>query len=105
MLQQFTLAGKLIKATFALDSDYFGGRFFSNWCSFFDAKREGFGFNAQSAIASATLHEGQRSKALAFEGRSFRVALHDPVWSDEALIELTYAAPTETADETPRTGP
>lgn len=76
-----------------------------NWCSFFDAKREGFGFNAPSAIASATLHEGQRSKALAFEGRSFRVALHDPAWSDDALIELSFEAPTETADETPRTGP
>ena len=27
MLQQFTLAGKLVKAVFAIDSDYFGGRF------------------------------------------------------------------------------
>ena len=76
-----------------------------NWCGFFNKERDGFGFDMPEVIAGATLREGDRSQALAFEGRSFRTALADPDWSDDALIELTYEQPTETAGETPRTDP
>lgn len=83
-----------------------------DWCSFFDKKRAGFSFRMRGRVAQAILYEGNLSRALEVEGRSVRVPLHDPAWSDEALIELTFEAPaphgaaaTEIPYETPRTGP
>jgi hypothetical protein len=76
-----------------------------DWCSFFDKQRAGFSFTTSGRVAQAILYEGNLSRALEFEGRSIRVPLHDPAWSDEALIDITFEAPTETAGETPRTAP
>ena len=76
-----------------------------NWCSFFNAEREGFQFDTPAPLARATLREGERTKDLPVEERTFRVALNDPDWSDDALIELAYEPVTGTAGETPRTGP
>ena len=76
-----------------------------NWCNFFNAEREGFQFDTPSTLARATLREGDRTKDLPVEERNFRVALNDPDWSDDALIELAYEPVTGTAGETPRTGP
>jgi hypothetical protein len=63
-------------------------------------------------VTQAILYEGNLGRALEMEGRSVRVPLHDPYWSDEALIELTFEAPlpygataTEIPCETPRIGP
>ena len=63
-------------------------------------------------VTQAILYEGNLGRALEVEGRSVRVPLHDPSWSDEALIDLTFEAPlpdgaaaTEILYETPRTGP
>ncbi|MEM8514055.1 hypothetical protein RCH14_003392 [Massilia sp. MP_M2] len=76
-----------------------------NWCSFFKAERDGFPFEAPERLARATLREGDRTKDLPVEGRSFRTAMNDPDWSDEALIELAFEPVTGTAGETPRTAP
>ena len=76
-----------------------------DWCAFFDGKHDGFSFRTTERVAQAILIEGNLSRALQHAGRSFSVPLHDPTWSDEALIELTFEPPTETAGETPRTGP
>jgi hypothetical protein len=84
-----------------------------DWCTFLDKQRAGFSFRASRRVTQAILYEGNLSRALEFEGRSVRVPLHDPIWSDEALIELTFEAPvpdamgtvTGTAGETPRTAP
>lgn len=76
-----------------------------NWCSFFNAEREGFQFDTPAPLARATLREGERTKDLLVEERNFRVALNDPDWSDDALIELAFEPVTGTAGETPRTGP
>jgi hypothetical protein len=63
-------------------------------------------------VAQAILYEGNLGRALELEGRSVRVPLHDPSWSEEALIDLTFEAPlpdgaaaTEIPCETPRIGP
>jgi len=76
-----------------------------NWCSFFNAEREGLQFDTPATLARATLREGDRTKDLPVEERNFRVALNDPDWSDDALIELAFEPITGTAGETPRTGP
>ena len=76
-----------------------------NWCSFFNAEREGFQFDTPERLARATLREGDRTKDLPVEGRSFRTAMNDPAWGDDALVELAFEPVTGTAGETPRTGP
>jgi len=76
-----------------------------NWCNFFNAEREGFQFDTPATLARATMREGDRTKDLPVEERNFRVALNDPDWSDDALIELAFEPVTGTAGETPRTGP
>ena len=76
-----------------------------NWCSFFNAEREGFQFDTPAILARATLREGDRTKELQVEGHSFRTAMNDPDWSDDALIELAFEPVTGTAGEMPRTGP
>lgn len=76
-----------------------------NWCNFFNAERDGFQFDTPATLSRATLREGDRTKELQVEGRSFRTAMSDPDWSDDALIELAFEPVTETAGETPRTGP
>jgi len=76
-----------------------------NWCNFFNAEREGFQFDAPERLARATLREGDRTKDLPVEGRSFHTAMNDPDWSDDALIELAFEPVTGTAGETPRTAP
>jgi len=76
-----------------------------NWCNFFNAERDGFQFDTPAILSRATLREGDRTKDLPVEGRSFRTAMNDPAWGDDALIELAFEPVTGTAGETPRTGP
>lgn len=79
----------------------------SDWCSFFDEKRKArFGFHADGPVSAALLREGDRTLELKAKGDSFEVPLASPEWSDDAVVELSYAAPlTGTAGETPRTAP
>ena len=79
----------------------------TDWCSFFDEKKDArFGFKADAPISAAVLRHGELSVPLRVNDGSFEVAIATPGWSDEAIVELTFAEPpTGTAAETPRTAP
>jgi hypothetical protein len=95
----------------------------SDWCAFFDRKDYTFSFTTDEQVVAAVLREGERSEELKTEDHSFSVALFEPGWSDNALIELAFEEPvrkseataaltgplagpvTGTAAETPRTAP
>jgi hypothetical protein len=91
----------------------------TDWCGFFgdqdDTRFEGasrkahFGYRADRPLSQALLIEGNRSAQLKVKGEQFDVPIGNATWSDDALIELSYAAPAETptgtAAETPRTAP
>lgn len=79
----------------------------TDWCSFFDDKKEAsFDFYADSPLAAAVLREGERTQMLEVKDSRFAVSIASSSWSDEAVIELRYEdPPTGTAGETPRTGP
>ena len=97
----------------------------TDWCGFFgdqnDTRFEGasrtahFSYHAERPLAGAILVEGNRSAKLDVQKEQFEVPIGNMSWSDDAIVELTYAAPaepaepaapaTETAGETPRTAP
>jgi len=93
----------------------------TDWCSFFGdekstaydgaAKDAHFGYRAGRPLKEAVLVEGNRSALLRSKGQSFEVPIGNSTWSDEAMVELTFAddapvvAATGTAGETPRTAP
>lgn len=76
-----------------------------DWCGFFNSREHSFDVTTDRPIVAAVLQEGNRSAALKTGKRSFSLSLYEPGWSDEALVELTFAEPTGTAGETPRTAP
>jgi len=99
-----------------------GFLFRTDWCSFFGdekstaydgaAKNAHFGYRAGRPIKEAILVEGNRSALLRTKGESYEVPIGNSTWSDEAMVELTFAddapvvvAVTGTAGETPRTAP
>jgi hypothetical protein len=94
----------------------------TDWCSFFGdekstaykgaAKDAHFGYRAGRPVKEAILVEGNRSALLKSTGQSYQVPIGNSTWSDEAMVELTFAdetpvvaAATGTAGETPRTAP
>ncbi len=94
----------------------------TDWCSFFGdekstaydgaAKNAHFGYRAGRPLKEAILVEGNRSALLRAKGSSYEVPIGNSTWSDEAMVELTFAdeapvvaALTGTAGETPRTAP
>ena len=88
----------------------------TDWCSFFGdekssayggvAREATFGSRADRPLAQAVLIDGNRSALLEISGNSFNVPIGNSTWSDEAIVELTFAEPaTGTAGETPRTAP
>jgi len=92
----------------------------SDWCSFFGdekstayggaAKEAGFGFRVERPFTEAILVEGKRSALLKRSGDHVEVPIGNSTWSDEAMIEFTFAEPgvamaTGTAGGTPRTAP
>ncbi|MET0980931.1 MAG: hypothetical protein ABWY02_02440 [Telluria sp.] len=79
-----------------------------DWCGFFNEYAYTIDFGTDLPVVSAILIEGKRSAALKTGKQSFSVALNEPSWGDDALVELTFgepARPTGTAGETPRTAP
>lgn len=88
-----------------------------DWCGFFSETAYTIDFKTELPVVSAVLSEGNRSAALKTGNRSFSIALSEPSWSDDALVELTFGEPavepaspaadasTGTAGETPRTAP
>lgn len=93
----------------------------TDWCGFFgdpeDFRWEGlsrkvhFPYHSDGPLLGAVLVDGKRSAKLEVKGRTFHVPIGNDSWSDDAVIELSYApaepapAPTGTAGETPRTAP
>jgi hypothetical protein len=93
----------------------------TDWCAWFKGATPKGGdrnwpHRAGAKLAGATLHDGERSLALKVSGKSFRVPIGDTGWSNDALIEVTYApaedaavpadtTATRTAAETPKTAP
>lgn len=96
----------------------------TDWCSWFKGETPKGGDrnwprSANAKLSAATLRDGERSLALKVSGKSFRIPIGDTSWSNDALVEVTYAptasaaepasgpaAPlTRTAGETPRTAP
>lgn len=91
----------------------------SDWCGFFEAKRNaGFSYKADHPISAALLREGGRALPLKVRHGWYEVPIATPAWSDEAMVELTFAdaatgpvpvpvpvTVTGTAGETPRTAP
>ena len=82
----------------------------TDWCSYFnDREKAVFSFDADAPVTAAQLREGDRVRDLKVRGSSFDVPI-GVEWSDDAVVELTYAEPaagalTGTAGETPRTAP
>lgn len=78
-----------------------------DWCSFFKDRDRTWSQKASAPLRGAVLVDGNRSANLNVKGRDFEVALGDLSWSNDALIELDFAAaaPTRTAVETPQTAP
>lgn len=88
----------------------------TDWCGFFGdqddtrfenaSRKATFGYRAERPLAQAVLVEGNRSALLKVNKDGFSVPIGNATWSDDALIELTFADPaTGTAGETPRTAP
>jgi hypothetical protein len=86
-----------------------------DWCGFMKNKDRLWDVAMAAPLASAVLVDGNRSAALKVKGNRFRIPIGDTSWSNDALIEVAFAAPdetganeaspTRTADGTPRTGP
>lgn len=68
-----------------------------NWCA---QKKAQFWFSAARPVASAVIREGAREAEVKVQKWSFLPPLGDQSWSNDALIELHFAAPAE-EKETP----
>lgn len=76
----------------------------TDWCGKEDVN---IGFPVPATLTGVVLQAGTRSRALRFSDWNYQTPVGDRSWPDDALVEFTYgdAAPTRTADETPRTAP
>lgn len=102
----------------------------TDWCNFFGdpedfrwenvSKKAHFPFRSDRPLLGAVLVDGNRSAKLQVKDQTFQVPIGNASWSDDALVELTFAEPAEppgsatatatatatgTAGETPRTAP
>jgi len=79
----------------------------TDWCSWFKGEtpkggNRVWGHKAGAALSAATLRDGARSMPLEVEGKSFRLPIGDTSWSNDATIELVFAAAAgKPADATP----
>jgi hypothetical protein len=64
-----------------------------DWCTFFKDMDRSWPVNVETPLASAVLHEGERTLALKVKGRQFDLPLYDTSWSNDAVIDLAYVAP------------
>jgi hypothetical protein len=74
----------------------------SNWCEISVGKNKpGFSFASLRPLEGAHIVDGERRESIAFSDFSFLAPISDKEWSNNALIELDYAAeptPEEKAD-------
>ena len=79
----------------------------TDWCSWFKGATPKGGdrywpHRAGAALSAATLREGERSMPLKVDGKTFRLPIGDTSWSNDATIELVFAAAAgKPADATP----
>ena len=69
----------------------------SDWCSFFKDDGRSWSVEMPAELAKATLHEGNRSKALQVDARNFELPLADPSWGNDAIVDLQFAPAVATA--------
>jgi hypothetical protein len=74
----------------------------TDWCSWFKGETPKGGdrtwpHKAGAKLSAATLRDGERSMALKVEGKSFRLPIGDVSWSNDAIVQLEFAPPAESA--------
>jgi hypothetical protein len=74
----------------------------TDWCSWFKGVTPKGGdrnwpHSATAKLSAATLRDGERSLALKFEDKTFRLPIADTSWSNDAIVELEFAPPSEPA--------
>jgi hypothetical protein len=72
----------------------------TDWCSWFKGETPKGGdrtwsHKANGKLSAATLRDGERTLALKVSDKSFRLPIGDTGWSNDAIVELEYAAPAE----------
>jgi hypothetical protein len=73
-----------------------------DWCSWFKGETPKGGnrvwsHKAGAELSAATLRDGERRMKLETEEKSFRLPIGDTSWSNDAIIELEFAAATPAA--------
>ncbi|MGJ7915520.1 hypothetical protein ACI48D_08620, partial [Massilia sp. LXY-6] len=74
----------------------------TDWCSWFKGETPKGGdrvwsHKAGAELSAATLRDGERRLALEVEGKSFRLPIGDTSWSNDAIVELEFAAAKDAA--------
>jgi hypothetical protein len=64
-----------------------------DWCTFFKDQDRTWSVNVEAPLATARLREGERTLPLKVKGRQFELPLFDNTWSNDAVIDLAFAAP------------
>jgi hypothetical protein len=70
----------------------------TDWCSWFkgETPKDGdrvWSHKTSGKLSAATLRDGERSLPLEVEDKSFRLPIGDTSWSNDAIVELEFAAP------------
>jgi YD repeat-containing protein len=78
----------------------------TDWCSWFKGETPKGGdrvwsYDASARLSAATLRDGERSKTLKVEGKTFRLPIADGSWSNDAIVEVEYAPPEPAAPAAP----
>jgi hypothetical protein len=63
-----------------------------DWCSFFKDADRTWSVNVEAPLASAVLREGERKLPLRVRERQFELPLSDAAWSNDAIVDFTYAS-------------
>jgi hypothetical protein len=72
----------------------------SDWCAALNDRQRTWSVFTPARLVSAVLHDGGRSMALKVNDSAFRVPIGDTSWSNDAIVELEYAAPAEPSQPT-----
>jgi hypothetical protein len=68
-----------------------------DWCSFFKDQDRRWSVDVEAPLATAVLRDGERTLPLRVKNRHFEVPLYDTSWSNDAVVDLAFAAPEEAA--------
>jgi hypothetical protein len=75
----------------------------SDWCGFMKDKDRTWGVAMPARLSAAVLREGARSTPLRVRGQRFHVPIGDNSWSNDAIVEVSFAPPAESAQTKPST--